>query len=321
MENTINGQSAAKPLSSNEYEERSTTSALHVHSSEWKQDTSIIKIDEDIVWTLNESLERFNKKYNFIYKTTNILNNKYYIGRHSTNNLKDGYIGSGNLLKRSIKKYGIENFTFEILYFCKDFKSLVLLEKEIINEDLLRDPLCMNISIGGLNPINFGEKNGNYGNKWTEEMKIKLSNKKLGKYKGKNNPFYNKKHSEETKKLLSNKAKLKTGVKNPFYGRKHTKESKKKIIEKLKLYNQNNPEFREKLRKLKLQGLYYTPKGVFETAYEAGEANNVSKSCILSRCKKNNLKITGISYLIEDEYKSTNKTWRDFGFYFIKSGE
>lgn len=322
MENSIiNGQSAAKPLSLNEYEERSTTSHYDVDSSESKQGASIIKVEEDIVWSLNENLERFNKKYNFIYKTTNIINNKFYIGRHSTNNLKDGYIGSGTLLKRAIKKYGIETFIFEILYYCDNFKKLVLLKKQIVNKELLKDDLCINICEGGLNPILFGKENGNFDNRWSKDQKEKASKRVKGKYKEDKNPFFNKKHSEESKLKMSESSKNTLGDKNPFYGKTHSDETKNKIIKGIKEFHKNNPELREKLRRNKLEGIYYTPKGEFQTAIEAAKANNVSKSCMLNRCKKHNNKITGFKYNIAEIYRSSEKTWKDFGFYFIRSNK
>lgn len=90
-----------------------------------------------------------DKKYFFIYKTTNLINEKYYIGMHSTSNLKDGYLGSGKYLRRSIRKHGKENFRCEVLEFCESWEKLVEKEKELVHEELIKDPLCMNLKPGG----------------------------------------------------------------------------------------------------------------------------------------------------------------------------
>lgn len=68
----------------------------------------------------------------FVYKTTNLVNGKIYIGQHSTNNLKDNYKGSGKLLKSAILKYGEGNFTTQIIRFSKSRAELNKLEKELI---------------------------------------------------------------------------------------------------------------------------------------------------------------------------------------------
>jgi hypothetical protein len=84
-----------------------------------------------------------------IYKTTNLLNNKYYIGCHQTDNLNDGYLGSGKHLKYAIKKYGKNNFKFEIMYSLSSKEEMFELERNIVNEDLINNPLTYNLKIGG----------------------------------------------------------------------------------------------------------------------------------------------------------------------------
>jgi group I intron endonuclease len=89
------------------------------------------------------------KKYHFIYKTTNLLNDKYYVGMHSTSNLKDGYLGSGKRLRYSIRKYGVQNFKLEILEWFDTREALVNRETQLVNEDLLKDEMCLNLKPGG----------------------------------------------------------------------------------------------------------------------------------------------------------------------------
>jgi len=84
-----------------------------------------------------------------IYKITNNINNKYYIGRHSTNNIDDGYFGSGIGIVNAIKKYGKENFTKEILEETNTSDELWKRESEIVNLDVVKDKMSYNQSVGG----------------------------------------------------------------------------------------------------------------------------------------------------------------------------
>lgn len=90
------------------------------------------------------------KKYHFVYKTVNLVNGKYYIGVHSTSNLKDGYLGSGTQLRRAIRKYGKGNFTIEILEYHLTRELLYEREREIVTKKVINDPLCMNLKMGGI---------------------------------------------------------------------------------------------------------------------------------------------------------------------------
>lgn len=89
------------------------------------------------------------KKYHYIYRTTNLINGKFYIGMHSTNKLEDGYLGSGKSLRRAIRKHGESNFKLEILEFLHSREELAKREKQLVTEDLIRDPNCYNLRPGG----------------------------------------------------------------------------------------------------------------------------------------------------------------------------
>ena len=88
-------------------------------------------------------------KYHFIYKTICTKTGRYYIGMHSTSKIEDSYLGSGKKLWHSINYHGKENHIREILEFLPDRKSLAAREKEIVNDSLLSDPMCMNLVPGG----------------------------------------------------------------------------------------------------------------------------------------------------------------------------
>jgi group I intron endonuclease len=182
------------------------------------------------------------KKYHLIYKTTNLLNGKFYIGIHSTSNLKDGYLGSGKRLKYSVAKYGKENFKLDILEFVDTREKLILKEKELVNSELLKDVNCLNLQTGGISGFDYLKQyrvdNPEYAKKWKEEQgeKFKAAHKKgLIKY----DTFTGKQHSEESKNLMSKKKKgTGTGNTNSQFGTCWiTKDGLNKKIKKEELNN------------------------------------------------------------------------------------
>lgn len=168
------------------------------------------------------------KKYNYIYKITNLINGKIYIGKHSTNTINDGYMGSGSLIKKAIEKYGVENFTKEYLAFCDTEDKLNWLERFYIKK------LHSRIFDGNYNLTDGGE--GVTGYKHSEEIKRKIKENSaktnLGKHLSettKNKISESKKgqfhyNSEETRKKISEANK----------GKHISEEAKKKISDTLK---------------------------------------------------------------------------------------
>ena len=90
-----------------------------------------------------------------IYKTTNLINGKFYIGKHQTKNLNDGYVGSGKLLKRAINKYGIDNFHTEIIEIYDEEWKMNIAEKILV---VLDSELSYNICRGGDGSFSFVNK-------------------------------------------------------------------------------------------------------------------------------------------------------------------
>ena len=132
---------------------------------------------------------------------------------HSTDNLKDGYMGGGKRIQNSVKKYGKDSHIKEILEFLDSRKELAKREYEIVNENLLNDPLCMNLCKGG----------HYYDRGWTNEDREKASKRLTELSK---NPEWKNKMSKKTIERIKN-----NNGKNwaTFEGLKHTKETKETI--------------------------------------------------------------------------------------------
>lgn len=84
-----------------------------------------------------------------IYKVTNQIDGKVYIGSHKTKDLNDDYMGSGTYLKRAQEKYGMENFKKEILFVFDNPEEMYAKEAEIVNVDFLVTENTYNLKLGG----------------------------------------------------------------------------------------------------------------------------------------------------------------------------
>ena len=160
----------------------------------------------------------------YLYKTTCQITGRYYIGMHSTRNLEDGYMGSGLRLRRSIRKYGINNHSKEILEFFETRELLFEAEEMAITLDMILDDNCMNLTgggKGGFDKINMNglnnlvnqcslagkaAQNKIAANPMLKQKMFEAHSKSMKKNheegKIKYDTFTGKKHSEETKKLM-----------------------------------------------------------------------------------------------------------------------
>lgn len=78
-----------------------------------------------------------------------MLNGKIYVGVHRTNDLDDGYLGSGKKIKQSIDLLGVENFKREVLHFCSSEDEMFAKEAEIVNREFVRRSDTYNMTLGG----------------------------------------------------------------------------------------------------------------------------------------------------------------------------
>lgn len=147
-----------------------------------------------------------NRRHNIIYKITNKINDKFYVGVHKTNYIDDGYMGSGKLISRAIKKYGKENFIKEILYDFDTYQKALDKESEIVDKLFLEQNNTYNLQVGG---------------KWT----------------------YSRRHDDRAKQLLSEH--MKSRWENNREGMMNIIQSTErcgKISKHLKEWIKNNPE-------------------------------------------------------------------------------
>jgi hypothetical protein len=99
-----------------------------------------------------------------VYKITNLLNERFYIGVTSIDRFNNGYFGSGKLIRRAVKKYGKENFDRCILRKFELESDAYDYEREIVNSEAVENPNCYNMVEGGGHPPKlYGSKNPSFG--------------------------------------------------------------------------------------------------------------------------------------------------------------
>lgn len=151
-----------------------------------------------------------------IYETTNLINGKKYRGYHATDNLDDGYMGSGTAIMKAFDKYGHENFKREILEFCDSIEHALEREAFYVDEDWVKDKSNYNLVKGGRYLVLSEESK----EKISETMKEKYQSgefKVFGYLKGEKRlpTFKGKSHSDESRKKISENKK---GTPSPMKG-------------------------------------------------------------------------------------------------------
>lgn len=161
-----------------------------------------------------------------VYKTVNLVNGKYYIGVHKTDNPDDSYLGSGKLLKRAISKYGVNNFKKEIIAIFDNKEQAYSLENELV----VISEQSYNLKLGGEGGFDLINSSGLTSSKTkvtlTAEQRSNGGKALMRLYRS-DESFKKKRDEISTKNLMNSGA--------SFLGRKHSVESKTKIGEKNKV--------------------------------------------------------------------------------------
>lgn len=162
--------------------------------------------------------------YYIIYRTTNLINGKVYVGKHKTDDLDDGYLGSGKLLWAAVAKYGKENFKTEILFELSSEEEMDAKEAELVTEEFVSRDDNYNLCVGGQGGWSY--VNANLSEEERTRISTDASRARLIRL------------SPEQRHLIAknaNDAHVKKygsafgGVTDGFKGKKHTPESREKI--------------------------------------------------------------------------------------------
>jgi len=159
-----------------------------------------------------------------IYKITNTINHKYYIGMHKTKKLDDGYMGSGKLIRRAIEKYGVDNFTKEILYIFDNEDDMRNKEKELV----ILGEMCYNLCDGGLGGFGYLNRQTDK-SKWTKKGRASADAVIKEKYGVDNPSQIQHVRTQNSIRTKLNHAQGKMKAPPSWLGKTHTEETKQKM--------------------------------------------------------------------------------------------
>lgn len=175
-----------------------------------------------------------------VYKTTNLVTGKLYVGTHVTDTLDDGYLGSGTVFRRALNKYGDHNFQRDVIFDCDNAEEMFALEALIVDTLVVADANYYNIKEGGqggwdhINGREADKRNaakrgreatdarmkGRYGPDFQRELGKLAWQKSFGSMTPDELSALRKKASD---------AYFEQHGKHPFEGRQHTEETKARI--------------------------------------------------------------------------------------------
>lgn len=159
------------------------------------------------------------KEKHIIYRTTNRINGKFYIGIHSTFDYDDGYIGSGTAIKAAIEKYGKDKFYRKILFVYDTREEALKKEEELVDQTFIKSNNNYNLTIGGVSGIAFASKNitqitkdkigkANKGKIVSEETKEKIRLARIGTKRSKQTCLKLKNSNKATSPVLCSNGKI-----------------------------------------------------------------------------------------------------------------
>ena len=175
--------------------------------------------------------------YYTVYKVTNEITGKIYIGCHKTSDLNDTYMGSGKYLRHSIDKHGIENFTKEILFVYDNPSDMFAKEAELVTADFIAEENTYNLKVGGqggFDYINHAGLNGTEKGVITRKQLLETDWLDYWRHRQKQgiaSMSNDKRESQKRRRVETMRKKYGDHAFKTFLGKTHSTDTKKKISE------------------------------------------------------------------------------------------